>query len=200
MRTVGTSILTAIMITLTIVATVWALGSAANYDHTAFATAVQGENADYAKGRWAALTHPLFLLRMEGSWTEFTLKASTNNFTSLVYYHLSWEAAGSAGDNAPKVFFMDSGRTDPRKLTIATNNVAIASQLTDTNSVVSAVALSPSRNTVVPAADWMSPDNVALQWRYARGTAAGLEKDNAGRIIWRPIEPAKWMSQQKTTP
>jgi hypothetical protein len=40
--------LTAILLTLAIVATVYALGSAAQYDHTAFATAAQGATADTA--------------------------------------------------------------------------------------------------------------------------------------------------------
>lgn len=229
MKTTRTSILAAILLTLAGASNVWALGSAAQYDHTAFATAEQGVKADNAipkiadpvpgdlviqvadgtleKGgtvadKLAAETpYPMLRFELAGAYTEFALKATTNNFASLVYYHKSWEAAEVAGDNSPKVFFVDSSRPDPRLLLLATNNVSIVSQLTNpANGVVSTALLSPSTNTVVAASAWMNPHNQKLTWMYARATVGGIEQDGQGRIIWRPIEPIKWMKSQRTEP
>lgn len=49
----------------------------------------------------------------------------------------------------------------------------------------------------LPTKEWLSNENDELIWTYSRATSASVEKDQHGRILWRPIAPVKWF---KTLP
>lgn len=139
---------------------------------------------------------PVFHLELGAGWTEVSLKASTDNFANLCYYHNTWEAVGEAGDNSPKVYYLDSGSVEPKALNLATNEVAIALQYSGGNSIISHVVVSPSRDLTVDADTWMNFGNSTVQWIYCRGTVADVEKDDNGKVIWRKTEPVGWKTEQ----
>jgi hypothetical protein len=137
-----------------------------------------------------------------GRWTDYELKASTNNFTNLVYYFKSFESnpqAGS-GDTNAKCYYIDDFRPNATRFWVTlTNGNSIASQLASaTGSVVRIVYHSASTNTTVPSHTWMSETNTKLVWAFSRWDGATFES-NAGGVTqqWSIIEP-QWKRVRKT--
>ena len=46
----------------------------------------------------------------------------------------------------------------------------------------------------LPAEEWLKSSNNELVWAYSRARASGVEKDQHGRILWRPIAPVRWFN------
>jgi hypothetical protein len=133
-----------------------------------------------------AATYPVFRLPLGGSYTDFELKGSTNNFASEVhaYYLVSSGTNEIADDQSAFVYYTDSGAADVRKWIKATNGVSINSQIVDTNSIVGYVMVYPSVQ-----ASWLNRDNTNLVWSWVRFDGVAFELDAGGRQIWNPIEP-----------
>jgi len=145
--------------------------------------------------------YPVFRLDLGGNWTDFEIKASTNNFdyagpggSNLVYYYKSWTADQHPvnPDTNAWAYFTDDCTADPRvwRLKVATN--AISSMLSSTGSVVSAVYFYPSREC---GCEWMQKGNTNLVWSWMRVDDLGYEKnfDGTGNR-WRAIRPDSWES------
>ena len=147
----------------------------------------------------AADQYPVFLLPLDG-WSDFELKASTNNIASaegLVY----WVDSSTTNDDGAawsdplvRVFYTDTGSGDPRVWRQAANLASIGSQLSDTGAVVEAALVFPSK--LANAAAWCVPSNTALRWSWLRKTPAAKEEDYAGRQRWQPAYPLDWRKER----
>lgn len=142
-------------------------------------------------------TYPVLRLELGGQWTDFELKASTNNFESLVYYIKSSSAtAGGYDDTDVWTYFTDDYSTDVRQWLKASVATAIGGQLTDpVNSVVSYVVVCPSHSCDVDYSTWMSKTNERLVWSYVRYDGMNLETNVTGtKTRWNPVVPTEWRS------
>ena len=139
--------------------------------------------------------YPVFRIPLGEHWTDFEIKASTNNFAgpdALVYYYQSWTAEQHPAnpDSDALVYFTDDYAADVRAWALKTNGVSVSSMLSHSNAVVGAVYFYPSRSCACP---WMRRDNTNLVWSYLRVDDAGYEKNFDGtRTRWHPIRPASW--------
>lgn len=150
-------------------------------------------NAPWCAGVAEALPWPVFQLDM-GVWTEFEIKASTNNFASLLYYFQTNLTNSIADDPQPRVYFTDSSATDPRCWRLSSNHVSIVSQLANPTNALVGVVFFPSRTVVNngvtnSSAAWCSMTNSNLVWSWTRLDALDYERDASGRPVWRPIGP-----------
>ena len=139
-------------------------------------------------------TYPVLRLDMGGQWTDFELKASTNNFTDLCYYVMSSGTNVWTTDTNVWVYFTDDYAADVRQWQKAAPFTAIVSQLTDvTNSQVEAVIVCPSHECTGDWADWMSPTNTRLVWSFVRYDGIGFEMNVTGtKQHWGPVVPVEW--------
>ena len=151
----------------------------------------------------AADTYPVFHLPMGSAWTDFELKASTNNFESMVFFHIS---AGtntySWGDTNIAVYFTCDYADDVRKWIRATNGVSIFEQVTaiHSNAVINDLYVFPSHDCMVPWADWMQKTNNRLVWSWVRFDGLDFEKNYDGtKQRWNLIRPQSWEAE-RTTP
>ncbi|MDD5677132.1 MAG: hypothetical protein PHW60_03955 [Kiritimatiellae bacterium] len=146
-------------------------------------------------------SYPVICIELGGAWTDFELKASTNNFTNLVYYYKSSATNATADDADPYVYFSDDYLADVRQWKrqdpIHSN---IYSQLSNTNSVCNYVYIFPSTNTIVPASQWMQATNDHLVWSWVRFDGLDFEKNADGsKQRWNLVRPERW-EMRRTTP
>jgi hypothetical protein len=154
-------------------------------------------------------TYPTFSIPLGGTWTDFELKASTNDFTSVLFYFKSTGFHNIAlvyDDPDPKVFFTDSTSDDVRKWRVSSNHVSIISQLNTPGVAIVRAALyqasllgimqdSAATNNL---SDWMNIFNQKLVWSYTRFDGVGFERDIGNNVIWTPITPV-WVPN-RTSP
>ena len=150
-------------------------------------------------------TYPAFKLELGGAWTDFELKASTNNFADaagMVYYYISSFNNTYADDTNVIVYFSDDYQPDVRKWVTATNNTAIYNQLVSKgSSVVDYIYVYPSHDgTNFPWRSWMSKTNTHLIWSYVRFDGVNFEMNEIGSLQhWNLIRPDSW-EVERTTP
>jgi hypothetical protein len=164
--------------------------------------AVAGWIVDGVPSRWVGLpevaaegeSYPVLVLELGGPWTDFELKASTNNFESLVYYYTGWAAGGEMGDGGVWVYFTDDYAADVRQWRKSEWLTAIGAQLADgVNSEVRYVVVCPSHTCGVDWRTWMSRDNEKLVWSYARVDGIGMEMNATGtKTRWNAVVPVAW--------
>jgi hypothetical protein len=148
-------------------------------------------------------TYPAFKLEIgnvDGKWTDFEVKASTDNFAHLTYYFKSWTTQDLAynPDTNTFVYFTDDYAADPRKWNLKTNSVAISDHMANTGSVVQFVYFYPSHDCSWES--WMYATNKNLVWTYMRATIAEYEMNLTGtKQRWNPIKPESW-DVERTTP
>jgi len=145
-------------------------------------------------------TFPVIVLSIGGQWTDFELKASTNNFANtdgLVYYLISSSTNNYADDTNAWVYFTDDYDTNfPHKWRTATNATPIASQLISTNSVIDYIVVYPSHNCQKNWQDWMSITNTKLVWSFVRFDGADFERNLSGTgQHWNLVVP-QWRRQR----
>ncbi len=143
-------------------------------------------------------TFPVLVLELGGVWTDFELKASVDNFETMVYFVKSSEANVYADDPDVWVFFTDDFAVDSRKWIKAEVGVPILSQVVDAaQSEVARVVVMPSHTGSVPWADWMFEANSQLVWSYARFDGMDWERNAAGtQVKWRPVVPVVWRMER----
>ena len=144
-------------------------------------------------------------------WTDFELKATTNNFDSggtniapdLVYMYSSSSTSSFLDDRNCVVYFTDSGATDNREWIKSPANTSIASQLTDANSAVRWCMVYPSTNLIrnnavaEDATTAIHPNNTNLFFVFTRYDGVNFEKDDGDRQIWSPIKPLRWLPEHR---
>lgn len=145
-------------------------------------------------------SYPVLVLSLGGAWTDFELKASTNNFAStngLVYYLISSATNSYADDTNAWVYFTDDYDTEkPHKWRTATNATPISGQLLNTNSVVDYVVVYPSHNCQKNWQDWMCITNTSLVWSFVRFDGADFEKNVSGTAQhWNLVVP-QWRKKR----
>jgi hypothetical protein len=143
-------------------------------------------------------TFPVLVLELGGVWTDFELKASTDNFESLVYYIRSSDMVIEAGDPDVWIYFTDDISLNPRKWRRAEIGVPILDQLVNpANSEVAFVVVCPSHETAVDWTTWMFEGNSKLVWSYVRYDGADLEMNNVNsNAKWRSVVPVQWRSER----
>jgi hypothetical protein len=147
-------------------------------------------------------TYPVFMLdvgNVEGNWTDFEFKITTNNFASLVYYYKSWTNQPSTNaDTNASCFFTDDYAPDVRKWITKSNDVPISAHLISTNSVVPYVCFSPSHDC--NWATWMYATNTHLVCSWVRVDNLGYEMNADGtKQRWNMIRPYTW-EVERTVP
>ncbi len=164
-----------------------------------------GEFTELATGGGAAGTFPVFHLdvgTVDGNWTDFEIKASTNNFASLCYYYKSWTNVQDAtrGDTNALVYFTDDHAEDVRVWNLKPQTNAVSEMLISSNSVTQWIYFYPSHDCTIPWGDWMSSTNTALVWSWVRVDDLGFEMNVSGtKQRWNPIRPDSW-EIERTTP
>jgi|GEM_PF-3604391 len=130
-----------------------------------------------------------------GTFTDFDLKASTDNFQSLVYWFNSAAAAWDSADPDPLIFII---RPEPSlKAWFRVNAAqAISGQLQAGQAKPLQIIVAPSK--ITGSANWMFSGNAALKWTFRRKTAVAVETDSQGREVWHPIIPTEWRRQRPT--
>ncbi|MDP6629979.1 MAG: hypothetical protein QGH29_03235 [Kiritimatiellia bacterium] len=146
-------------------------------------------------------TFPVFVLELGGNWTDFELKASTNNFDGMVYFIMSSASNAVADDGDVWTYFTDDYVADVRKWWRAAVATWIGGQLADpVNSEVEYVYVFPSHDCAVDWRTWMSRDNEKLVWSYTRFDGVGFEMNATGtKTHWNPVQPIAWV-KARTTP
>jgi len=144
-------------------------------------------------------TYPVFELALGGAWTDFELKASTNNFVTLCYYVISSTNNALADDPDVWTYYTDDYAVDTRQWFKATVATPITSQLTDALSSCSIVVVQPSHACAVPWQQWMSSTNNALIWSYIRYDAGAFEMNAGGtKQRWNAVVPTEWRTNRIT--
>ena len=140
---------------------------------------------------------PVFNIPLDG-WSEFELKASTNNFTNLVYYIKSSGTNAFVDDTNVWVYFTDDFSADVRQWHRSAPATAIGSQLVNpTNSEVEFVIVCPSHQCVEDWQAWMCRTNNALVWSFVRYDGIGLEMNASGtKTHWNPVIPVEWRKER----
>lgn len=139
---------------------------------------------------------------VDANWTDFEIKASTNNFTNLVYHVKSWTAVTTGNqDTNVWVYYTDDYAPDVRAWIKATNEVAISDQLINAaNSVVRWVYVYPSHDCSYDWSLWMSKTNARLVWSYVRVDPLGYQTNATGTAqSWNPVRPDEW-ENERTVP
>jgi hypothetical protein len=141
----------------------------------------------------AEKTFPVLVLELGGPWTDFELKASTDNFETLLYFVKSSELMAES-DPDVWVYFTDDYATDPREWKKAVVGVPIRDQLVDpVNSEVRYVVVCPSHATPEDWSVWMYESNPQLVWSYVRFDGLDLERNLAGtKSKWGLVVPVQW--------
>ena len=138
-------------------------------------------------------TFPVLVLELGGAWTDFELKASVDNFESLVYFVKSSELI-LEGDPDVWIYFSDDHYADPRVWRKAEVGTPIGEQLADpVNSEVRYVMVSPSHSTPVDWSTWMKEKNEKLVWSYVRYDGLSLEMNVTETTSkWNLVVPVQW--------
>jgi hypothetical protein len=145
--------------------------------------------------------YPVFQIDMDDYYTDFEIKASTNNFatTNLLYYFesLGLGAFGgtytnlSCADTNATVYFCDAKDSDVRVWDTWVNTNSLTAQIGPSN-YVATVIFTPSMATLGGSNTWMYPGNNKLIWSYHRRDAYGSETNLAGKGVWHAIRPIEW--------
>lgn len=136
-------------------------------------------------------------------WTDFELKASSDNFTNdaanmKFFYHSpnpTYLAMGQRWTNRPQVYFTDSGKTgtpNQRMWIAQSTTTSIFAQLTDANSEVGGF--------IVVVKDDLLQYKDNLVWSYLLLDSTSSDEDPANRGVWRPIWPSEWVSNFNPNP
>ena len=138
--------------------------------------------------------YPVLVLELGGQWTDFELKASTNNFTNLCYYIMSSGTNLYTSDTNVWVYFTDDYAADARQWRGSAVATAIGSQLVEpARSEVEFAVVMPSHECAVDWQGWMSRTNNRLVWSFVRYDGIGLEMNVAGtKSRWNPVVPVEW--------
>lgn len=138
--------------------------------------------------------YPVLKLDLGGNWCDFEIKASTNNFESMVYYYVSSQTNSyGADDPDPFTFYLDDYNNDVRVWFNATPHVPILSQLIDSTSEVEHVYFMPSRTCGIDADTWMWQNNTNLIWSWVRFDGIDFEMNaTETKQHWNPIRPERW--------
>ncbi len=139
-------------------------------------------------------TYPVLVLQLGGQWTDFELKASTNNFESMVYYTMSSATNQYMDDTNVWVYYTDDYSPDVRQWLKSETATSIGSQLTDpVNAEVEYVVVCPSHECSVDWSTWMTETNSNLIWSYVRYDGINLEYNATGtKTHWNPVVPVEW--------
>jgi len=141
----------------------------------------------------AADTYPVLVLPLDGPWTDFELKASTNNFTNLCYYVMSSGTNAYTTDTNVWVYFTDDYAVDVRQWQRSAAATAIGAQLVATNSEVEFAVVLPSHACAGDWPRWMSRANDRLVWSFVRYDSIGMEMNATGtKSHWNPVVPVEW--------
>lgn len=167
-------------------------------------TKVYITEADVVKIINKTYKYPVFKLDMKGSYTDFELKATTNNFESMVYFYTSTGVHPHGGyDPNPKLYYADDTAQDIRKWVLAINGVSVYDQLPNKNTWTECIYFMPSRetvdiNSVINSADsWMWQNNPNLIWSWVRIDGTNPEQNPiTDRQHWNPIRPDSWEIQR----
>jgi len=138
-------------------------------------------------------TYPVLVLPLGGPWTDFELKASTNNFTNLCYYVMSSGTNAFTTDSNVWVYFTDDYSGDPRQWQQSAAATAIGLQLMEAaNSEVEFAVVLPS-HCMCCWPQWMSRANDRLVWSFVRYDSIGMEMNATGtKSHWNPVVPVEW--------
>ena len=130
-----------------------------------------------------------------GTFTDFDLKASTDNFQNLVYWFNSAAAAWDSADPDPLIFIV---RPEPNSRAWFRINAVqpISGQLQTGQAKPLQIVVAPSK--ITGSANWMFSGNANLKWSFRRKTAVAVETDSQGREVWHPIIPTEWRRQRPT--
>ncbi len=142
--------------------------------------------------------YPVFLLELGGQWTDFELKASTNNFESLVYYVRSSSTNASADDGDVWIYFTDDYSDKVLRWHKSEPATAIGGQLADAvNSEVGYALVMPSHACTVDWKSWMARDNEKLVWSFVRFDGLNLEMNATGtKSRWNLVVPVEWRKKR----
>lgn len=147
------------------------------------------------KGAYAVIHIPL---PAGSQWTDFELKASTNNFTNdttgMVFWYHSPDPTkliitGQRWTVRPDVYFTDSGKTgtpNQRGWIKQNDTQSIFAMLTDANSEVGGF--------LIVIKDDLSAHRDHLVFSYSLLDASTGDKDPANRGVWRPVWPQEWVN------
>jgi hypothetical protein len=143
-------------------------------------------------------TFPVLRLELGGHWTDFEIKASTNNFQTLCYYFMSSGTNAWTTDTNAWVYFTDDYAADVRKWQKSAPVTAIGSQLASpTNSEVEAVVVCPSHECTGDWQAWMSETNSRLVWSFVRYDGLNFEMNATGtKSHWTAVVPVEWRSER----
>ena len=131
-------------------------------------------------------------------WTDFELKASTNNFTNVTTGMVFWYHSpdptkliitGQRWTVRPDVYFTDSGKTgtpNQRGWIKQNDTQSIFAMLTDANSEVGGF--------LIVIKDDLSAHRDHLVFSYSLLDASTGDKDPANRGVWRPVWPQEWVN------
>ncbi len=140
------------------------------------------------KARFAVFTIPV-----TGAFTDFELKASDDNYETMVFFYHSPDPEKSSipqqiWTTRPDVFFTDSQHPDRRQWIRQSATQSISAMRANGNSRIGGIVV------VVRDMGRINPDNLNLVWTYCLMTPTSTEDDPGGRSIWRPIVPV-WQTQ-----
>lgn len=149
-------------------------------------------------------TYPVFILNLGFGgerWTEFEIKATTDNFAHVVYYYQSWtNYLGLQGDTNAYTYFSDDCATDARKWMLKTNTLGLTEHLVNALSVVPTVIFQPSHNCSNDWATWMYATNKNLIWTWVRGEDGAYETNAVDeKQRFNAIIPSSW-NVERTIP
>ena len=145
--------------------------------------------------------YPVFLLPLGGQWTDFELKASTNNFASiegLVYFVQSSAPNPYADDPGVRIHFTDDYADRVLRWQASAAATPIGAQLADpVHSQVGYVLVQPSHASAVDWRKWMRRDNPRLVWSFVRYDGISLEMNATGtKSRWQLVVPVEWRKQR----
>jgi len=144
--------------------------------------------------------YPRFVLPLGGSWTDFELKMSTNNFATVCYWIKSTGATGVADDSDPDIYWCDDYAADGRAWVKSLLYTPISTQLANPLTEIEQVIVYPSRCCSVDPDVWMLPSREHLIAVYCRVGGTGAEKNASGTAVhWIPVVPV-WLTERPVVP
>ncbi|MDD5706469.1 MAG: hypothetical protein PHR35_11115 [Kiritimatiellae bacterium] len=146
-------------------------------------------------------TFPVLRLELGGTWTDFEIKASTNNFETLVYYYISSGLNDSGCDDAdPFTYYCDDHAVDVRRWIAVTAHSAIGGQILSPSTEIECVYFCPSHACEADWRNWMSQQDTNLVWSWVRCDGVAFEMNATGtRQHWNPVRPERW-ERARTVP
>jgi hypothetical protein len=213
--TASVSVLQGEMLDVQAGTTAWNQAAADASSATASVSVLQGEmldvqaatnaldnRVDALESGTTANRYPVFILDIgntDGRWTDFIMKASTDNWeSSAVYCYKSFDVQPVTHnpDTNAYCYFTDDCAADPRKWLTKTNDISIADHLTnDPLARVNFVYFAPSHDCTWET--WMQETNANLVWSYVRYDDGTYETNDVNQgIRWNLVEPS-WEANRK---